>query len=403
MKLKVVAIVVLLVVGGAALVVGTGVLPRNTSAATTYLTAAASVADVSDDVAATGSIAASTSWSLAFGSAPTVGDAAASSSSSSSNGSSTPTGTWHVAEVKAKVGDAVTPGEVLASAANTELQQSITAAKNDLKAANIQLLTAQDAFDSATTTAALRQTRSQLLNAENGYATAKQSLRELQDEASRGALTAPAAGVVTAVNITKGTDAPSGAAVTIDAATYEVTADVVESDISSIKVGQDADVTVDSIGADLTGKVTSIAPTAASSSSSTSVVSYAVTIDVTSPPKTLRSGMTSNITITTASAPQVLSVPAAAIRGTNGNYSVLVLVNGTPQAQPVEVGLMTSSLVEIKSGLNEGDEVVIGTSSQQRNGTTTNGFGGAGGFNVGGGGGNFRGGGNGPTTIVEGK
>jgi len=113
--------------------------------------------------------------------------------------------------------------------------------------------------------------------------------------------------------------------------------------------------------------------------------------------------MTSNITITTASAPQVLSVPAAAIRGTNGNYSVLVLVNGTPQAQPVEVGLMTSSLVEIKSGLNEGDEVVIGTSSQQRNGTTTNGFGGAGGFNVGGGGGNFRGGGNGPTTIVEGK
>ncbi len=404
MKLKVVAIVVLLVVGGAALVVGTGVLPRNTSAATTYLTAAASVADVSDDVAATGSIAASTSWSLAFGSAPTVGDAAASSSSSSSsssNGSSTPTGTWHVAEVKAKVGDAVTPGEVLASAANTELQQSITAAKNDLKAANIQLLTAQDAFDAATTTAALRQTRSQLLNAQNGYATAKQSLRDLQDQAARGALTAPAAGVVTAVNITKGADAPSGAAVTIDAATYEVTADVVESDISSIKVGQDADVTVDSIGADLTGKVTSIAPTAASSSSSTSVVSYAVTIDVASPPKTLRSGMTSNITITTASAPQVLSVPAAAIRGTNGNYSVLVLVNGTPQTQPVQVGLMTSSLVEIKSGLNEGDEVVIGTSSQQRNGTTTNGFGGAGGFNVGGGGGNFRGGG--PTTIVEGK
>ena len=128
-----------------------------------------------------------------------------------------------------------------------------------------------------------------------------------------------------------------------------------------------------------------------------------MTIDVASPPKTLRSGMTSNITITTASAPQVLSVPAAAIRGTNGNYSVLVLVNGTPQAEPVEVGLMTSSLVEIKSGLNEGDEVVIGTSSQQRNGTTTNGFGGAGGFtSAAAAGGNFRGGG-GPTTIVEGK
>lgn len=399
MKLKVVAIVALLVVGGAALVVGTGVLPRTTAAATTYLTSPATVADVSDDVAATGSIAASTSWSLAFGSAPTVGAAA----SSSSTGSSTPTGTWQVTEVKAKVGDAVTPGEVIATAANTQLQQSITAAKNDLKAANIQLITAQDAFDNATTTAALRQTRSQLLNAQNGYATAKQSLRDLQDQAARGTLKAPAAGVVTAVNVTKGIDAPSGAAVAIDAATYQVTADVVESDISSIKVDQDAAVTVDSIGADLTGKVTSIAPTAASSSSSSSVVSYAVTIDVASPPKTLRSGMTANITITTASAPGVLAVPAAAIRGTNGNYSVLVLVNGAAQSQPVEVGLMTSSLVEIKSGLNEGDAVVIGTSSQQRSGTT-NGFGGAGGFNVpGGGGGNFRGGGNGPTTIVEGK
>jgi membrane fusion protein, macrolide-specific efflux system len=403
MKLKVVAIVVLLVVGGAALVVGTGVLPRNTAAATTYLTSPATVADVADDVAATGSIAASTSWSLAFGSAPTVGDAA-SSSSDSSSGASSPTGTWQVTAVKAKVGDTVTPGEVLATAANAELQQSITAAKNDLKAANIQLLTAQDAYDNATTTDALRQTRTQLLNAQNGYATAKQSLRDLQDEAARASLLAPAAGVVTAVNVTKGLDAPSGAAVTIDAATYQVTADVVESDISSIKLDQDAAVTVDSIGADLTGKVSSIAPTAASSSSSSSVVSYAVTIDVASPPKTLRSGMTADITITTASASNVLSVPAAAIRGTNGNYTVLVLVNGTPQAQPVQVGLMTSSLVEIKSGLNEGDEVVIGTSSQQRNGTTTNGFGGAGGFQVGGGGGgNFRGGANGPTTVVEGK
>jgi len=394
MKLKVVAIVLLLVVGGAALVVGTGILPRSTAASTTYLTSAATVTDVSDDVAATGAIAASTSWSLAFGSAPTVGDAASSdsSSSSSSNGSG-PTGTWHVSEVKAKVGDTVTPNEVLATAVNTELTQSITAAKNDLKSANIQLLQAQDAYDNATTTDALRQTRVQLLNAQNGYETARQNLRDLQDEAAHASLTAPAAGVVTAVNVTKGADAPSGAAITIDAASYAVTADVVESDISSVALGQAAAVTVDSIGADLTGKVTTIAPTAASSSSSSSVVSYAVTIDVASPPKELRSGMTANITITTASATNVLAVPAAAIRGTNGNYSVLVLEEGAPVSKPVEVGLITSSLVEIKSGLNEGDEVVIGTSSQQRAGTTTGGFGpGAGGFVVnGGGGGNGRG------------
>ena len=43
------------------------------------------------------------------------------------------------------------------------------------------------------------------------------------------------------------------------------------------------------------------------------------------------------------------------------------------------VGLMTSALVEIKSGLTAGESVVIGTSSQQRTGTGANGFGPGGG------------------------
>jgi RND family efflux transporter MFP subunit len=382
MKLKVLAIVLLLAVGGAAAYVAVGGLPSNAAAATTYLTATASVADVSDDVAATGAVAAATSWSLQFGSAPTTGTA---SDSSSSNNSSSPTGTWIVSEVKVKVGDAVTAKQVLATATNAELTDAIVAAKNDVTSANLQKLLAQQAYDDATTTDALRQTRMSLLNATNAYAQARANLKDLQAQASRASLVAPASGVVTAVNVTAGTEVPSGAAVTVDSTSYQVTADVVESDISSIQLKQTADVNVAAIGADLTGTVSAIAPTAASSSSSSSVVSYAVTIDLTSPPKTLRSGMTADITITTASADGVLAVPAAAIRGVAGNYSVLVMVNGAPEARPVTVGLMTSSLVEIKSGLNAGDVVVTGTSSQQRSGTGSSGQGG-GGFVVPGGG-----------------
>jgi len=399
MKLKVLAIVVLLVVGGAALFVAAGGFPKSASAAATYLTSPATVTDVANDVAATGSIAASTSWNLTFGSAPTTGDASATSDSSTTgNGSD---GTWTVGKVDVKVGDTVTAKQVLAAASNPTLVADIASAKNQVTSANLQLLMAQEQYDNATATDAIRQARVGLLNATNAYAQAKANLRDLQKQATRTTLVAPAAGVVTAVNITPGADAPTGAAITLDATSYQVTADVVESDISSIQVGQAADVAVDSIGADLTGKVGSIAPTAASSSSgsSSSVVSYAVTIDVASPPKTLRSGMTADITITTASASGVLAVPAAAIRGTSGNYSVLVLANGSPESRPVEVGLMTSSLVEIKSGLNEGDEVVIGTSSQQRAGTTTNGFGpGGGGFVLPGGGGRN----NGPRQVVGG-
>jgi multidrug efflux pump subunit AcrA (membrane-fusion protein) len=100
--------------------------------------------------------------------------------------------------------------------------------------------------------------------------------------------------------------------------------------------------------------------------------------------------MTADVTITTASASGVLAVPAAALRGTAGNYTVLVMTAaGTPEARPVTVGLITSSLVEVKSGLNAGEVVVTGTSSTQR---TTTGTGGAGGLVVpGGGGGGFRG------------
>ncbi|HEX8026243.1 MAG TPA: hypothetical protein VF484_08560, partial [Candidatus Limnocylindrales bacterium] len=56
---------------------------------------------------------------------------------------------------------------------------------------------------------------------------------------------------------------------------------------------------------------------------------------------------------------------------------------------PVQVGLVTSSVAEIKSGLTAGQEVITGTSAQQNSTTTNRGFGGGlGGGNLGGG--NFR-------------
>jgi hypothetical protein len=160
-----------------------------------------------------------------------------------------------------------------------------------------------------------------------------------------------------------------------------------------MKLQQPAAVTVSAIGADLDGTVTAIAPTATtgSSGSSSSVVSYAVTVALTDPPATLRAGMTADVTITTASATNVLAVPAAALRGAADNYTVLVMsAAGTPESRPVTVGLITSSLVEITSGLSAGDVVVTGTSSTQR---TTTGTGTGGGLTVpgAGGGGTFRG------------
>ncbi len=79
------------------------------------------------------------------------------------------------------------------------------------------------------------------------------------------------------------------------------------------------------------------------------------------------------------------------------NYSVMVLgADGQPQAQAVEVGLVTSTTAEIKTGLTEGEAVVTGTASAQTGtGNPTGGFGVPGGGPIIREGGNFPRGGNG--------
>jgi RND family efflux transporter MFP subunit len=249
------------------------------------------------------------------------------------------------------------------------LRAAVNNASTSVTTASIQLATAQDAYDAATSTADVRRTRIDLLNARSGAAAAKATLADLKSQLARSSIVAPADAIVTALNVLAGTDAPAAHAIDLAATTFQVTASVVESDIATLRVGQPARVTVNAITADLTGTVTSIAPVAQTGTSG-GVVSYAVVVALTAPPEKLRPGMTADVTITSASASGVLAVPAAAIRGTTGNYTVLVMTAaGTPVARPVMVGLITSSLVEIKSGLNAGDVVVTGTSSQQRAGS----------------------------------
>ena len=157
---------------------------------------------------------------------------------------------------------------------------------------------------------------------------------------------------------------------------------MVESDLTAMKVGQTASIAIGAIDANVTGTVTAIAPTAVGDTSG-GVVSYAVTVSLEDAPATVRAGMTADVTITIDSATNVLTVPAAALRGTAGNYSVLVLgADGIPTAQPVQVGLVTNTTAEIKSGLAEGQQVVTGVNTAQNGNATTgtSGFGG-GGFN----------------------
>lgn len=391
MKLKILAIVVLAIVGiGAAFIALGGGLPSTAASTTRYLTGAATTGDVSDDVAATGTVATTTSYGLAFGSAPAI--ASSSSSSSSSSNASSGSTTWIVTELKAEVGQTVKAGDVLAKANTTDLERQLADANAALANAKIQQTMAQTTLDDATTTAAIQQATISLNQAKTQVSDARKAKTDLINQIRLATITSPIAGVVTTVNITKGLAAPSGDAIVVDASSFQVTADVVESDLPKISMKQAASVTVAAVNATLDGTVTAIAPTAVGSTSG-SVVSYAVTVAIKNAPASMRAGMTADVTITVASASNVLTVPASALRGSNGNYSVLILgADGTPTAQPVEVGLVTNTTAEIKSGLNEGQEVVTGVANAQTgNPTVTNGGFGGGGIAIPGGG--FGGGG----------
>ena len=393
MKLKILAVVAMGAVGVGAAVYAMGGLSTSVASTTQYLTSAATTGDVTDDVAATGALEAQSSYGLVFGGDPYLITETASAPNS--------TTTWPVTDVKVKVGDTVAEGDVLATADTADLKRDLATATNSLKSAQVSLRAAKsdlaDAED-ADVTAQIRQAKIGLYNAQSQVSQATQDRDAIKAQIAAATIKAPIAGIVTEVNATKGFDAPSGAAIVVDSTTLQITTDVVESDLADIKIGQTATVTLSAIDADVPGTVAAISPVASADSGS-GVVSYPVTITLTAPPATARAGMSADVTITIQSATNVLTVPAEALRGTDGDYSVLLLgADGQPQAQAVEVGLVTSTTAEITSGLTEGQAVVTGTSTAQTGTTTTTGgFGGGvaipGGGGLGGGG-NFPGRGN---------
>jgi HlyD family secretion protein len=283
----------------------------------------------------------------------------------------------------------------------TQIDASNQQADQQVSSAQLALQSAQNNASSATAPASaqtIAADKASLLQAQQAVDDAQQTL-------AGATITAPVAGTIVAVNVVAGADAPSTDALQLMTSELDVTADFAESDIVNLAVGQNATVTVSATGDQVPGTVTEIEPVAATSGNS-SVVSYAVTVALQDPPAKLLPGMSSQVAVTITEADNVVAVPAIALVGGNGNYSVRLLnSDGSVTVQPVQVGLITSSLAEIKSGVSAGDEVVTGTASSlnSTSGTGTNGFPGGG---ITGGGGNFPGGfqrGGGPTVVNNGR
>lgn len=226
----------------------------------------------------------------------------------------------------------------------------------------------------------------------SAQATLDNALEQLELAKEGYPVVAPFDGVVAEVDVAPGDEVNANTVVLklVDPSVIEVSASVDEIDVAQVEVGQQATISLDALtDVELSGEVSSISSFASSQSG---VVSYSVTITVTSIPSgvQLREGMSATATITAQLATNVLFVPTKAISGSSSaNPTVTVMANGVSEVRAVTLGESNDDYTEIVSGLSAGDMVVVTSKSTSSSSSST---GSQGGF-PGGGGMEFPGGG----------
>jgi multidrug efflux pump subunit AcrA (membrane-fusion protein) len=172
-------------------------------------------------------------------------------------------------------------------------------------------------------------------------------------------VTAIADGIVRSVDTSEGLRT-SGQVVSVGSAAPVVSVFASEYDADLVDIGQKASIELDAINAVFEGDVISIGQVARSVSG---IKQYEVLVEVTKIPAGARFGMSATAEIEVERSSSVLAVPFSALIGELPEVQILVIADsGDQTVTTVEVKLGTrgDSLVEITSGLEAGDLVVIG-------------------------------------------
>ena len=131
-----------------------------------------------------------------------------------------------------------------------------------------------------------------------------------------------------------------------------------KSDLEKVHEGQKAVITV--VGREYEGTVTRINRSASKNDKGASVVYGEIHID--NPDENIFLGVDAKIKIQGQVAEDVIAVPLEAVNvGRDGSF-VYIVNNGVMETRTVETGIATMDLVEIKSGLNGDEQIVLNNS-----------------------------------------
>jgi len=127
-----------------------------------------------------------------------------------------------------------------------------------------------------------------------------------------------------------------------------------EKNLAFLRVGQAAQVSADAYPDSVfTARITRLAPAV---DPARGTIEVELVVD--RPPAFLRPDMTVSIDVEVARRESALVVPRELVRDADGSPWVLVVRDGRAERRPVTLGLRGEGMVEIVSGLGEGDEVV---------------------------------------------
>jgi RND family efflux transporter MFP subunit len=309
----------------------------------------------------------------------------------------------YVKSIGVDIGDHVQTNQVLATLEVPEIQDDVAKAKAGLAAAAANVVTAQAAVERAKAGANIAslsfkrlqdvstrdpglvpkqdvdvaESRSmedaaQLSSAQAALKAAQEDQAEAESEYSRSqamiqyaTIRAPFAGVVTKRYASTGSMIQAGISSQTQAmpvvrlaqnSLLRLILPVPVSDVADVRDGQVVDVNVVSLGRTLKGKVTRYAD-----SVQTDTRTMDTEVDVPNPNGSLVPGMYAEVHLHLADRPNVLSVPLDAIDGIGTSVQQAYVVrDGVLHLVPVTIGLQTAARVQIVSGLQRGDQVVVG-------------------------------------------
>ena len=312
-----------------------------------------------------------------------------------------------ITKLYVKLGQEIKKGEMIADIDSTTQINTLNTKKAALVSYQAQLKAKKTAYDvalssynrlsklytqKATSLDSVNTAKSTLDNAKAEMEAIEANIKQAEIEVNTAEtnvgytkITAPMDGTVISVPVSEGqtvnANQTTPTIVTIaDLSKMKIKPEISEGDITKVKAGQEVSFTIlsdsqtvyhsviDSVDPanTTTSDSSSTSSLSSSSSSTTSAIYYYANVLIDNPDRTLRIGMTTENNIKIANAKDVLLVSNMAIQKRDGKSFVNVLNDkNQPEQREVETGVQNDFKTEIKSGLNEGEKVIV---SQVANG-----------------------------------